>query len=68
MPGTGNAAVDDFAFAQWTVLVLTDIGNRRNFAVVLEDSNLLSGNGDNFGAVFWNFLDAAHLHKPVITR
>src|SRR5690349_10994894 len=54
MPGAGNASVDDLALAQRSVLVLADVRNGGNPAVVLEDGDPLAPTGKHGRAFLRN--------------
>ena len=51
MPRAGDDAVDHAAFAERAVLVLTDIRERGDLAVVLENGDTLAGNRGDFRAL-----------------
>ena len=42
VPWTRDAAIDNFAFSQWPILVLADIGDGGYAAVIFEDGDPLA--------------------------
>ncbi len=65
VPGTGDAAVEDSPLAQWAVLVLADIRDRREPAVVAEDRHALAGERHDAGAFLRDLADPADLDESV---
>src|SRR5436190_18020851 len=63
VPGTGDAAVEDFAFAERAILVLAYVRNGGNFAIVLEDGDAFSRQTDDPGAAFWDIGNRARMDK-----
>ena len=51
MPGAGDTTVDNLPLAERPVLVLTQVMDSREFAVVLEKGNVLPLNDEHFGAI-----------------
>ena len=65
VPGTGHAAIDDSAFSERSILVLANVGDGRDLAIVAKDRHALAGQRKNCGALFGNPIDLAGLNKTV---
>ena len=66
VPRTGDAAVENFALAERPVLVLADVRDGRDFAVVFEDGDALSRQADDTSAVLWDVGDGASIDESVL--
>jgi len=56
MPGADDAAIENPTFAQWTILVLADVGDRRELVVVAKDGDPFFTQGDDSRSIF-GYLD-----------
>ena len=65
MPRTGHATVNDAAFAQGSVLMLTDIRDSGNFSVVAKHSDAFSRKRNNGRGIFRNTGNFADFHKTL---
>ena len=66
MPGASHAPVDDAALTERPVLVLADVGNRRNLSLVAEYCYTLTGERHDDSTFFWDVAGIAHIDEPVV--
>src|SRR5262245_22693371 len=61
VPRTDDAAIDDLALAERPVLMLADVGDRRDLAVVFEDRDALARQAFHECPLFGNVRDVTDL-------
>ena len=65
VPGTSDAAIENTTFAQWSILMLTNVRDHRHFTVVLEDSDTLARKRNYFGTLLRNRFCFAYFDKTL---
>ena len=66
VPGTSDATVENFAFAERAVLVLAYVRHGGNFAVVFEDGDAFSGQTDDSGTTLRDVGDSAGVDETFL--
>src|SRR6266581_3708138 len=66
VPRTGDAAENNFAFAERAVLVLADVRDGGDFSIVFENRHALTGEADDARAVFGNVGDGAGVNESLL--
>src|SRR5882672_7661899 len=68
MPWASDAAVDDTAFSQGAILVLADVGNRGDLAVIAKHCNSFPGERNDGRTFFRDAVYFANFDKAVPGR
>ena len=63
MPGADYAAIENPSFAQWTVLVLADVGKGRELVVVAKDGDALITQRDDLCTAVGNVGQSAGIDE-----
>ena len=66
VPGTGDAAVDDFTFTKRAVLMAADIGEGGKLAVVFKDGDAFTVNGNNLRAIVGDGINRKGEHEILV--
>jgi hypothetical protein len=65
VPRTGDAAVNNLAPTERTVLMLANVRDGRDFPVIFEDRHALAGQADNTSAVVGNVRYRATVNEAI---
>src|SRR3954452_23897051 len=68
VPRTHDTVIDYLSFAQRAVLVLADIRDRGDPAVVPEDRDTFAGDTGHHGTLFRNLVHAADVNESIPVR
>src|SRR5947207_15388626 len=66
VPWTGDAAKNNFAFAERAVLVLADVRDSGDFPIVFENRHAFTGEADDARTVFGNIRYSAGVNELVL--
>ena len=66
VPWTSNATIENFTLAQRAVLVLADVRNCGDFAVLCEDRDALARQADDSSAFLRDAVDSANIEVSFI--
>jgi len=66
MPRTRHTAIYDAAFPQWSILMLADIRERRDFALLTEHGDSFAGEANDASSIFSNCIDRTDFNVAVL--